>query len=335
MALKEFIAAIANRSGFLDLYGTVRRKITGSQVAILVFHRIAPESENWFSAPLSPQKFEKQILYFKNNYEVLPLEVLVENIKSGRPLRGKAVVITMDDGNKDNYRYAYPILKKHNLPATVFISTGYIGTGKLFWWHQVEYAIRNTFMTELQVDGLGRLALSSETLRRQTAEEVIEKLNEFPEAEKNRLIAQIVKLSRVSVPDDLSEERILNWDEILEMEKNGISFGAHTVTHPILTRVSLEQAKIEISQSRKDIEQRLGHKVNTFAYPNGLHNSQIIEIVREGGFTCAVTVLPERLIKAGDNVFALNRINPANNRHYFKAIFSGFWNDMQLIKHRR
>ena len=117
MDVKGLLAAVANHSRFLDAYGFVRRKLTKSQVAILIYHRVSPKQDTWSLEPLSPQSFEMQMKYFCQNYEIISLDGLVECIKQGKPLPEKAVVITFDDGYKDNYCYARPILKKYHVPA--------------------------------------------------------------------------------------------------------------------------------------------------------------------------------------------------------------------------
>ena len=144
MEIEGLVAATANYTRFLDAYAFLRRRLTKSQVAILLYHRVCPKKDNWSLGPLSPQSFETQMEYFCRSYEILPLEKLVQSMQSGRPLPEKAVVITFDDGWRDNYVYAYPTLKKYHVPATIFLVTGHIGTGKLFWCDEVRYILWHT-----------------------------------------------------------------------------------------------------------------------------------------------------------------------------------------------
>jgi len=134
LEIKALAAAIANHIAFLDAYGFIRRKFTKSQVTILMYHRVSPVKDSWSLEPLSPQEFERQITYFCRNYEIIPLEGLASCIRQRDTLPERAVIITLDDGYKDNYLYAYPVLKKYHIPAAIFLTTGNISTDKIFWW---------------------------------------------------------------------------------------------------------------------------------------------------------------------------------------------------------
>ena len=331
MEIKGLAAAAACHSRFLDGYSFLRRKVTEPQVAILIYHRVCPEEDDWFTPRLSPQTFEKEIEYFCRTYEFLPLEKLAQRVHQRKPLPEKAIVITLDDGNRDNYAYAYPILKKYHVPATIFLATGYIGTGRPFWWSKVDHAIRNTPLTELELKSLGTYSLRTAEDRRRAAFMIIDKLNEITEGQKNSLIEKLVSISGVNIPADLAKDRILSWSEVREMKDGGISFGAHSVTHPILTHVPLEQAKWEIIQSKKDIEEKVGQGVTAFAYPNGIFSAELSRIVRESGFTCAVTVNPGKLITSKADPYELNRIGAIEDFGKLKVLLSGLYYDLKAV----
>jgi peptidoglycan/xylan/chitin deacetylase (PgdA/CDA1 family) len=117
------------------------------------------------------------------------------------------------------------------------------------------------------------------------------------------------------------------------MSENGIEFGAHTVSHPRLTKIPLEKAREEIEESKREIEEKLGKQVKCFSYPYGDYNAEIIEIVKEAGFTCAVA--PHSFpISKWTNFYKLGRIDPvlASNFHHFKALLSGFVSDLKRMK---
>lgn len=331
MDAKGLVAAAADYSRILDTYGFVRRKITKSQVAVLMYHRISPRRDSWSLKPLNPQCFDRQMRYFSQNYEVLPLDRLVDYIKQGEPLPEKAVVITIDDGYKDNYQYAYPTLRKYRIPATVFLTTGNISTGNLFWWDKVSYIIHHTSLDQLNQIELGTFFLRSEQEKSLARSTIIKKLKSSPGEENDFIINDLVSISNVEIPDDLGEELIMSWDEIREMSNNGIDFGAHTVNHPILTNLPLEQAGHEIVQSKKDIERKIGHHVTAFAYPNGDFNEYIADIVRKSDFSCAVSVLPNKLICPNDSIYGLSRIIMGEEFSKSKVIFSGLWADFKAV----
>jgi len=331
MEIKSLAAKIANNSGFLDGYSFLRRNFTGSQIVILMYHRISPQNDNWSLKPLSPHNFERQIEYFCHNFEVFPLEQLVQRILQEKPLPKKAVIITFDDGYKDNYLYAFPILKKYHIPATVFLATGHIGTGNLFWWDKVNYAIQHTAIDRLDLDELGNYSLQSDLDRSHANFMITEKLKKLPNDNKEFLVKRIINDLNVDIPPDLGMKIILSWDEVREMSDDNIVFGAHTVNHPILTNLSLEQAKYEILQSKRDIEKELCKEVTSFSYPNGDFNAEIIELVKDNGFHYAVSVRPNKIIGSKDNIFTLGRIGAGEDFDKFKVAFCGLLGDTQRI----
>jgi peptidoglycan/xylan/chitin deacetylase (PgdA/CDA1 family) len=332
--IKAAASAVVNHSGLLSAY-TFLKGLASPQVVILLYHQISPDQDNlFFTKPVSPQSFEKQLEDFSRTYELLPLDKLAYYIQQRKPLPKKALAITLDDGYKDNYLYAYPILKKYHAPATVFLATGHIGMDRLFWYNKVQYIIHATCLVEADVDGLGKFRMQYRKNKLKASSVVVERLKRMPEREKNSLVEKLADALRVNIPDGLGKEFVLSWDEVREMSSDGIAFGAHTVSHPILTNLPLEQAKWEIAQSKKDIEERLGQPVTAFAYPNGGHrdfNTHIANLVKESGFLYAVTTIPH-WIGPKANIYELGRIYMSEDPNQFKVLFSGLYGDLRLYR---
>ncbi len=333
MNVTRLVAATANVSRFLDTYAFLRRKITKSQVAIIVYHRVCPKEDNGTLQSLAPQIFEQQIRYLTKYYEVLSLDELVRFISQRKVLPEKAVVINIDDGYRDNYIYAYPVLKKYSVPATIFLTSGQIGTKDLFWWDKVGYSIFHTTRTQFDLDEIGNYSIRSEQDRVKTRTLIIERLKKVSEERKVILIEKIINLCNVEISPRLGERFILTWDEVKEMSNNGIDIGSHSVNHLPLTRVPWEQAKHEISQSKKDIEEKLGRKITAFAYPFGLYNLELAKFVKQIGFSCAVSVSPYKLISRNDNIYTLSRIASTEDFNKFKVMIYGLWGDISNIFH--
>jgi peptidoglycan/xylan/chitin deacetylase (PgdA/CDA1 family) len=332
--VKGAILSAASHSALLDAYGFLRRKLTKSQVAILMYHRVAPKENDWSLPPHSPHNFEKHIEYLCRNYEILPLDELVHCLHNGHPLPEKAAVITFDDGYKDNYQYAYPILRNHKVPATIFLATSHIGQSDLFWTDKVRYVIWNMPTATLELDELGSYSLTSVAERREAASRVPESMKRLPEDRKNFLINRLLTICGTDIADDIGRNLILSWDEVREMHNDGIGFGAHTVTHPILTGLALAQAKEEIIQSKKDVQDNLGQQAMPFAYPDGDFNHELAKLVHECGFSCAVTTTP-KLITSKDNPYELGRIGPGEHLGTLKVGLSGLRPDLDTIMPQR
>jgi len=332
--VKEWIVRILTASGFVSTYGAMRRKLTGSQVAILMYHRIVTTGDNWSLNGLSTDAFERQLAYIIRNYEVIPLEQLAGCLANG-DWPAKAVVITFDDGYKDNFRNAFPLLKKYNMPATIFLTTGCIDTGELLWFDKVGYALWHTSKKEICLGKLGRYNLGLPEHKIDSRNKIVRALKTMPEEEKLPAVLSLIEKCAVSIPEDQGKTIMLSWDEVREMAAGGVSFGAHGVSHAILTNVSREQSEKEISQSKAEIETRVSKQVSAFSYPNGNCSPELMALVRENGSSCAVSSKPyvgRRSVKPGDNPFALNRME-TRDLSFLKMQLSGLVGDIEgLLK---
>lgn len=321
--------------GFLDAYSFLRGLLAGPKVTILMYHQVGGTKYPWSPTPLR-QDFENQIRYLCQRYEVISLDKLVQYIQEEKYLPPKTAVVTLDDGYRDSYLVAYPILKKYNVPMTIFLATGYLDRGKLFWWDRVRYAVYNSSRETLELDELGRYSLRSAAARLQASSKIEKQLNKLAEDKKNVIIEKLVSMSGVDIPANLGKELVLSWDEVREMANNGIVFGAHTVTHPILTKLSLEEAKREIVQSKKRIEEETSQPVTTFCYPNGEptdFNEDIKEILKESAFACAVTTISWRQVSIGTDVYELGRVGWSGDPRTLKFL-TALYPDLQAVLRR-
>ncbi len=326
LSLKRFGVNVAGHLRFLDLYSMARSGLIHSQASVLMYHNVSSGDPPWHMSAVKPEDFEREIIYLQKVAKIVPLHQLFDWLIGGRDIPSKAVCITFDDGYKDNYTFAYPILRKYNVPATIFLATGYIG-GSSWQSEKARFAVWNTGVEEFEVGGLGRYCLRSPDDRLVVMNKIETGLMKLPEREKNLMVETLLKVLDVSLPSGIGEGLSLSWDEVIEMNQNGISFGAHTVTHTSLTRLPIEKAREEIVQSKKEIEKRLGMPCTLFAYPNGEFDAKIIECLEEEGFTGAVTTIPRTITKQ-INPFMLNRINAGSDLYTFKAYFSMFYPDL-------
>jgi len=292
--------------------GIYRLNRIANRFYILTFHMVAADSNGFFPIT-SIRVFEKQIMHLVENYNVVPLDEIVDRLKNGASVRGR-VAITFDDGFRDNYENAYPILRKYNVPATIFLATQFIETGAAPWFIKLRYI----FMKTDKIDYRTSLNGKSISFQMRTREERYGASEAIMIYFKNCLDAE-----RVSVTDRLCEELsvrdfggldnlMLNWSQVREMSEQGISFGAHTVSHPVLATVPLDEAKREISESKKKIEERIGKPVSSFAYPFGKkadYKPEIFPILEKIQFKCAVTT-EAGINNYGTSLFELNRFGP-------------------------
>jgi peptidoglycan/xylan/chitin deacetylase (PgdA/CDA1 family) len=261
---------------------------------ILTFHRLTCRPDPFFPA-LPVEVFARQVKYLASHYQVLDLAELVRCIRNQDPIPRNAVALTFDDGYRDNFELAFPILKQLGLPMTLFLTTGFLNRQELLWNDKVCFALKHTRerQVELSVDG-GRLyGLVTEEQRLRAACELLWYLRHIPHEERTRIVDELMVLLGIQSFDYLWES-MLTWIQVRTMYQHGIRFGSHTVTHPVLTRLPLAQAREEIVTSKLVIQNELDAEVELFAFPVGTaadFNVELCAVARETGFLGAVTTV--------------------------------------------
>ena len=284
------------RLGIFDLV----RKFNPNLLTVLNYHRIDDPFRAGFdtfrpNVSAMPSAFAAQMDYVSQKYNVISAAELIGFIKDKHPLPARAAVITFDDGYYDNYINAYPILKAQNLPATIFLATDFIGTYKPFFWDLIAYCFFHTKKEQADLPHLGAQSWVDGSTRDIVMQHFIEALKRMPDAEKQKVINQLPKTLEVDLPDNAFKNLMMSWSHARELSENGIELGAHTASHPILTRISLDEASAELLQSKRHIEEQIGKPVISFAYPNGQSadfNAELMDRVHRAGFEIAFTLLP-------------------------------------------
>lgn len=256
---------------------------------VLTFHRVNDDHDPFLPA-LPTAVFEARVAHIARHYRALTVEDLVGRMGAGRVPRN-AVAITFDDGYRDNLTHAAPILARHGVPATIFLATGHIGSAEPTWFDRLAVALKTTWRDRLVLDGEAPLPLTTRAERLRALDAGLARLKRAPDDERRRSLARI--LDWLGAPGlAAAKSSMLTWDDVHALRGLGFSVGAHTVTHPILSRLAPEAAWSEISGAKAAIERALGEPVRAFAYPNGGpddYTETTTRLVREAGFTCAVT----------------------------------------------
>jgi peptidoglycan/xylan/chitin deacetylase (PgdA/CDA1 family) len=256
---------------------------------ILTYHRVNDEGDPFFPALPTPV-FERHMAHVARHYQVLTVEALVERMRGG-DLPRRALAITFDDGYRDNLTHAAPILARHGLPATIFLATGLIGTGEVSWFDQLAMALKVTALPALRAPWGERLDLATTPARLRALDRAQAALKAMPDDERSAVLEQMVEALGGIDPRGF-KNLMLSWDDVQALGGMGFAIGAHTVSHPILSRLSRERAWAEILASRTMIEAACGTTPKAFAYPNGRaedYTPAVARMVEEAGFTCAVT----------------------------------------------
>ena len=264
---------------------------TGREPAfpILTYHRVNDHHDPFFGA-LSTQVFESQVQHIARHYEVLPVEELADRMAAGTVPR-TAAAITFDDGYRDTLTDAAPILARSGLRATVFLATGFIGTNEVPWYDRLASAFKLSPRSTVSLPSGEELAFETVRERLAALARTRSVLKTLPEEQFQREFDRV--LEELGSSDRPSPENaMLTWEDVRALRERGFRIGAHTVSHPILSRVTVERARTEIVGSREMIREGCGTVPRAFAYPNGGssdYTAAVVDVVREAGFTCAVT----------------------------------------------
>lgn len=273
---------------------------------------------------VTPDNFGKQVKFLKDKFKIISLDVLIERLKNGEDVSG-CCVLTFDDGWRDNYTNAFPILKKHQVPATIFLPTGFIGAQRWFWPEEVSLSLvwlyRNK-MDSIKIPGILQKLFDKSKFYscKQPCDAIdrfIDKLKQYQPQQREQVVAALQDVC----PAKKHERLLMNWDEVQKMANSGlISFGAHTVSHTLLDQLTVENARYEIKKSKEDVEKTIKKQVNIFAFPNGNYNKKVLAILRDTKFAAAVTTR-RGYIDMSNHLLELPRIAMHDDISYTLPLF--------------
>jgi peptidoglycan/xylan/chitin deacetylase (PgdA/CDA1 family) len=275
-----------------------------------MYHRIGTSllEPNWLA--VAPENFSRQMEYVQRTCRPMRLLELVEALRQGS-LPRRAVVITFDDGYSDNFHVARPMLEKLGLSATVFVTSGHIDSSREFWWDDIERMLiaPRCVPPSLQMSVAGEThEWPTATLdQRQQAYLGLKNLvRPLPVTQREELLDNIATWANVG-KDGRPAYRPMASEELVTLASNELfDFGAHTVTHPLLSTLSNDEQFAEILGSRQQLEEIIGKPVRTFCYPTGDYSEEVVGQVKRAGFDAACTVNRGR-VEAGHDLFQLHR----------------------------
>lgn len=291
------------------LFGLASPAGAKARLSILIFHRVLTEPDPLFPDEMHARRFDEVCGWLKSWFNILPLDAAVVALKAGA-LPARAACISFDDGYADNCQVALPILQRHGLTATFFIATGFLD-GRRMWNDTVIESVRSSELPNLDLSmlGLGCHRLGSIDDRRAAISSLIGQIKYLPVNERINVTQQVARLARARLPNNL----MMTSQEVKSMRNAGMQIGAHTVSHPILARLSRDEAHQEIQASKLFLEQLLGEPIGLFAYPNGKPGEDYlpdsVDVVRELGFDAAVSTKWGASC-TGDDVFQIRRFTP-------------------------
>jgi peptidoglycan/xylan/chitin deacetylase (PgdA/CDA1 family) len=263
-----------------------------ARLSILIFHRVLPAPDPLFPGEQHGERFDRLCTWVRRWFNVVALDEACRRLAE-HSLPARALAITFDDGYADNHDVAVPILRRHGLPATVFVATGFLDGGRM-WNDSLVEAVRLTRHEVLDLQGaglpgVGRLSVNSLAERRTAIDRLIGACRYLPSAERSAAVEAVARAAAAELPRML----MMSSAQVQALHAQGIGIGAHTVNHPILTRLPLDAAREEIRAGRETLQALIQAPVSLFAYPNGRPGEDFaashVSVVRELSFAAAVT----------------------------------------------
>ena len=289
---KTLGATVVSASG---LHRWLHSRFRRNQLAILTYHGVVREPlsvSDWCF--LEDSSFRRQVEYISRNFSIVPLSTAIEMLKQGA-VDKPTVVVTFDDGYQNNFDVAFPVLKEHGVPATIFLTTGFVDSSDTIWFCHIIRALSCTRKQSMRWEGAD-LDLSEPRGRAAASARLQASLKEHSPAEVISLVRRICEELDVNPGTSFEPEspfRILSTGSIRTMVQSGlVEFGAHTETHPILSLLPPEDQSREISGSVEAVERLTGEPCRFFAYPNGRaqdYDSKTLELLQKRGILAAVT----------------------------------------------
>lgn len=294
------------------------RPIRKHRLKILCYHRVINRADfdkiRTKGIYVEVSKFERQMKYLQKHYAPVSELEVISSVLYGKKLSPNAVWVTFDDGFKDNYTNAFPILKMYNIPATIFLTTGFVNGKTVSCADYIALAMEKTTKMHINHPELGMMKIQTPAQKKTVRDKLwLLVRNRFRQKYLGRqrdYLTELISMFGVPIEGNF-DDLFLSWEQASEMSQNGIHFGGHTVNHEILAALDANEIAEEIFKSNREIEERLKIKIKTFAYPRGKrmhYNSACKKILRDNGVFLAVTTeFGSNSINDKLNQYELNR----------------------------
>ncbi len=287
--------------------GAAAKALAGRPLSVLIFHRVLAVRDELQPAEPTAEEFAARMKWLKSCFNVVSLGQGVAGLRSGR-LPPRAIAITFDDGYADNREIAAPILQRLGLPATFFVATGFLDGGRMFNDTVID-TVRCASRLDLRDLGCGEHTLTDDDARRAAIGVILDHVKYQPLQARETLVEQIA--ARAGSP--LPPSPMMRSEQVAELHRMGFDIGGHTVRHPILAELGVEEARREIVDGRRRLEDVVGARVAHYAYPNGRPGRDYrrvhVDLVREAGFDAAVSTA-RGVSRVGTDLYQLPRFTP-------------------------
>lgn len=254
----------------MSLGRQMRRMHRGEYLTVLCYHRIMDRPDDFpFDDDLvsaSAADFDRQMAWVAEHYNVIDFRDLAGHLDREGRFPPRALIVTFDDGYYDNHSVAWPILYKHGLKAVMFVTSGFIGTDRIFWWDRIAWLVKTASPGSYEIPAPAAARIDIGDGRQETAAMLIKHAKRLPDAGKEKMIDVLAEALGAGGSSPPSAQA-MTWDQVRELDSAGIEIGAHSVNHPIFSNVDEERIRYEVTESKKMIENEIGRQVISFGAP--------------------------------------------------------------------
>ncbi|MGZ3787740.1 MAG: polysaccharide deacetylase family protein [Bacteriovorax sp.] len=263
---------------FLSKSRLLRMAKDQNHLMILNYHRLSdPYKKNLFDDGVfgpDAKRFESEMRWLKEETHIISEEELVDIIYNKKKLNRVCSMVTFDDGYIDNFEIAYPILNKLSIPAIYFIPTKFINERTLGWWDIISYIVKNTKLERIHFREKEWTIINKQNV----ISELILKIKKMETSRIDGYLNELSLAFDVPIPSiDIQGKELMSWDQIKEVNCNGISIGSHSHEHVILSKQALGDLRLQVKKSKDILEEKLGTVIQSIAYPVGGHDHFDIE----------------------------------------------------------
>jgi peptidoglycan/xylan/chitin deacetylase (PgdA/CDA1 family) len=282
---------------------------------ILMYHRIIDQHQ---IAGLAPAEFEQQLAYIAQRYRVVPINSLLQEVAEDR-VQPYSLALTFDDGHCDFYQNAWPLLQKYQLPASLYVTTGFVDGSLWLWPDLLKYLLLTSPIKQFNLPSLGAISLAEPnflTSWHQLGDHCLS----LSSAARSDFIEQLAHSLNTAIPSaPLSPFTAVTWAQLQEMQQQGLDVGSHTVSHPILSSLSSPQLERELGAAGARIQAQLGQFPIGICYPNGRPcdiNPQVTQMAQQLGYSYGL--MGRNLGLDKNQPFVIGRLAAHHDFNYFK-----------------
>ncbi len=317
-------------------FDSLFRFLNRQKLLVVMYHGVTETDYRppiWTQLPVS--SFRQQLDYLRSRYTFISLSDLLAGIRGVRPLPERAALLTFDDGLKNNFTVAFPILQQFSIPAAIFLTADYIGTDRFLWVDELYGLLRDALEREQNLHVLRELAgeeLAADRALDRLYLHIVEKMKRMKAKERERWLARLGYGAHRGEKRFTEDFGFLNWEDVKTMEASGlVEFGVHTANHTILSHLADCELEKEVGGAKHRIEEKLNRNMTAFCYPNGIPNVDFLAEHRDYlkcyGFQCAFSTLSGLHSMKDSDHFVIKRVpvgsDITSDFYYFRLNAAG------------